>query len=397
MLTNAKKHSPPPTLTVKLTPKYDEIGLKSKNKGTSQICATIKASEISDDDSARAPVDVVVVLDVSASMARKKLALCKKTLELLLRELRPKDRFGLVTFSDEAKIEIPARKLNDANKQAALRTIMSIKSRRGTNLSGGIGMGAKEMHAIEEPNSVRSIFILTDGHVNKGIRDHEGVVELTKGCIGTNADDDTVAPMTVHTFGYGTRHDENLLRDVSQATSGGTYYFLESDSDVSSAFGDAFGGVLSVVAQNVVLSISAPPEAKLIMVHHENKTKKEDSSYVVKLGDLYAEERRDVIFEVTLRSDENISEEVQGIPHANATLSYLDTVEGKLVDEDTVTANIARPDNTTISAPNPSVAVQWLRTCATYGMEEADQVSQRGDLKTARAKITLLLQKLRRE
>lgn len=55
----------------------------------SQICATVKASELpAGDEFARASVDIVVALDVSGSMRVEKLDLCKMTLNLLLRELR---------------------------------------------------------------------------------------------------------------------------------------------------------------------------------------------------------------------------------------------------------------------------------------------------------------------
>eukprot|EP00565_Helicotheca_tamesis_P008941 CAMPEP_0185723920 /NCGR_PEP_ID=MMETSP1171-20130828/589_1 /TAXON_ID=374046 /ORGANISM="Helicotheca tamensis, Strain CCMP826" /LENGTH=506 /DNA_ID=CAMNT_0028391689 /DNA_START=51 /DNA_END=1571 /DNA_ORIENTATION=+ len=386
-----------PALSVKLTPKHETIGLQSEHKGTTQICATVKASNIPEDDSARAPVDIVVVLDVSGSMSGDKLALCKKTLELLLRELRPQDRFGLVTFSCEAVLEIPARKLSEVTKQAALRKIKSLRTRGSTNLSGGIGMGAREMRAVEEPNPVRSIFVLTDGHANCGIRDPKGIVELTKGCLGTSLKTGDDAPITVHTFGYGTSHDSALLQDISQATTGGSYYFVESDSDVASAFGDALGGVLSVVAQNVVLTLSVPPESKLVLVHHEDKTKQEDGSFKVNLGDFYAEESRDVVFHVNLRSDESTDGEGNGIPHAMASLSYLDTIKKELVEGDAATAYIKRPNTATLSPPNPSVVVQWLRIRTTIGIEEADQLSQRGELKSAREKITAQLQELRQE
>ena len=74
------------SLSLKLTPRYDVIGTHVHKKST-QFCATVTARDLPDDDSARAPVDIVVALDVSSSMSGAKLELCKTTLSLLLREL----------------------------------------------------------------------------------------------------------------------------------------------------------------------------------------------------------------------------------------------------------------------------------------------------------------------
>lgn len=58
-----------PSLEFSLAPHRGEIGVRS-TEFVSQICATVKACELPSGDAfARAPVDIVVALDVSGSMA----------------------------------------------------------------------------------------------------------------------------------------------------------------------------------------------------------------------------------------------------------------------------------------------------------------------------------------
>jgi hypothetical protein len=74
--------------------KHVAVGTNNPDLLTTQFCATIQASAMASDQT-RAPVDIVVALDVSASMHGEKLKLCKETVQRLL---TPRDRFGLVTF-----------------------------------------------------------------------------------------------------------------------------------------------------------------------------------------------------------------------------------------------------------------------------------------------------------
>jgi len=388
-----------PTLELKVTPRHDAVGIDNPATRTNQVCATVAARELPEEneEDERSSVDITVALDVSGSMNGAKLDLCKATLELLLRELRPRDRFGLVTFSNDARLDIPTRKLTPEGKRAVLDRIKNLHVRGMTNISGGIGMAIQDLKSVEDPNEVRSVFLLTDGLANRGVTDPKGIVDLTKGCLQQAGDGG--APITIHTFGYGSGHNAKLLRDITQSTQGGTYYFVEGDSDVASAFGDALGGILSIVAQNTVVNIRVSPEAALlgvsiVDVHHDHKMRQPDGSYAVTLGDFYSEESRDVILEVSLASGSRGSEPV---PHVQCTLSYLDTIKKCLTDGDAVTASIARPTGSKMSPSNLHVAAQWLRIRATRAMKEADDLSRVGNLEEARAKIRACLNDIEAE
>jgi hypothetical protein len=55
---------------------------------------------------------------------------------------------------------------------------------------------------------------------------------------------------------------------------------VQNDSDMSSAFGDAMGGLLTVVAQSAVLTLSVPPNAatkgvKILNIYHKEHIKRE--------------------------------------------------------------------------------------------------------------------------
>lgn len=376
------------TLQPALTPRYNCVGLSADLEET-QVCATLQATELDDnDDSRRAPVDIVIALDVSGSMNGTKLDLCKETLKLLLRQLNEKDRFGLVTFASDVQVDIETAKMTKKAKDEALSKIMQLTTRGCTNLSGGISLAAREIREVTNPNEVRTIFLLTDGHANEGVTSDQGISQLVNGCLcGVQP------PITLHCFGYGANHNEDLLLSISNATQGGTYYFVENDSSVRTAFGDALGGVLSVVAQNVVLKIFVPDEAKLsgvsiTKVHHDKAVAQADGSFVVSLGDFYSEESRDVLVTVKLAADA-----IQ-VPHLKMSVSYADTINKTLVMSQEEECFIARPSNSDVSEANEHVEVQWLRVHAVEQMEAAKKESGEGQLPQARGRIASTLSSL---
>ena len=417
-----------PALKLSVVPRHNVVGIYNSLTRT-QICATITGSELTKD---RAPIDLIVALDVSYSMMGDKLELCKKSLELVLRSLHRDDRFGLVSFSDQAVVEIPMKKLTPEHRQNSLAQIYSLQPKFHTNISDAIRLAAQEMRAVSTPNQVRTIFLLTDGRANRGMSRPVDLVPLTKRlCLmnGSNFEDMCVdayvsnsggswalvkrfpmavaeleteeekpkgSSITIHTFGYGSDHDSEMLQSISQATPGGTYYFVQDDRNVFTGFGDAMGGVLSVVAQNVLLQISVPKESEergveIVKVYHENNLNMPDGSYLVSLGDVYAEESKDVLFEVTLAAPSNDGE--YWMTHATASLSFTDTLakETPQVTCPPVPCDIARITGSATSAANPHVKAQFFRVRAAEAIANAEKLMMGGNIEEASSGIGMML------
>ena len=79
----------------------------------------------------------------------EKLDLCKTTLDLLIRELHHNDRFCLISFSDEAKIEVPMLKVNDEQKLKAMHTIEHMQVRGRTNIASAISLAVQVANAVK--------------------------------------------------------------------------------------------------------------------------------------------------------------------------------------------------------------------------------------------------------
>ncbi len=421
-----ENHPPPvPALELTVTPRHLVIGTSSLLSKT-QCCATLTARDLPTDDGkdARAPIDIVVALDVSYSMRGEKLQRCKESLAVLIKSLLPADRFGLVTFSDTAEVEVPIQYFSQDQKEDAIVLVNSLEVRKLTNISDALCLATRMLREASCPNAVRTVFLLTDGVANCGAKTGDDIAELVKSryvvqeapsdaiiesetsweVVSQSSQDDesetppeelpstNLSPITILCFGYGSDHDSKMLLGISQAFPSGSYYFVQDEKDVFPAFGDALGGVFSVVAQNISLVLFVPADsrrlgAKIVNVYHPNKVKRNDSSYAINLGDLYAEEKRDIIFEVALANPPDTID--YWITHVKVSLSYVDTLTKEFVSYDEpVPCDIARIDSSSvISASNQHVKIQWLRVRATETFREADTFATMGNMVGAQVAI----------
>lgn len=110
--------------------------------------------------------DYVYVLDTSGSMQGKFHTLINGV-RRALGEMRPEDRFRVITFSNRAREVIPWTPASAANVQNALTTMEGIGVNGGTNLYAGLDLALKDLDA----DRAASVVLVTDGVTNTGIID----------------------------------------------------------------------------------------------------------------------------------------------------------------------------------------------------------------------------------
>ena len=76
---------------------------------------------------------------------------------------------------------------------------------------------------------------------------------------------------------------------------------MEKPDDIPTSFADALGGLLSVVAQNIVLTIQSKKEGIVKKIITKFPVEQKDSvTWCVKIPDLFGEETRDILVEVLI-------------------------------------------------------------------------------------------------
>ena len=186
-------------------------------------------------------IDIVMAIDVSASMLAKDLkpnrleALKNVAAEFI--QGRPNDRIGLVEYAGESYTKTPIT----SDKSIILRSLKEIKY--NTIIEGGtaIGMGlATAVNRIKDSKAKSKIIILlTDGVNNSGFIDPNTASELaveygiktyTIG-LGTNGMALSPVSLTNGVFQYRrvkVEIDEELLKEIAEVTGG--QYFRATDN-----------------------------------------------------------------------------------------------------------------------------------------------------------------------
>jgi len=187
-------------------------------------------------------IDIVMAIDVSASMLAKDLkpnrleALKNVAAEFI--QGRPNDRIGLVEYAGESYTKTPIT----SDKSIVLRSLKEIKY--NTIIEGGtaIGMGlATAVNRIKDSKAKSKIIILlTDGVNNSGFIDPNTASELAVEygiktyTIGLGTNGMALSPIALSRdgkFQYGrvqVEIDEELLKEIANATGG--QYFRATDN-----------------------------------------------------------------------------------------------------------------------------------------------------------------------
>ena len=182
-------------------------------------------------------IDIVMAIDVSASMLAKDLlpnrleALKKVASEFILK--RPNDRIGLVEYAGESYTRTPIT----SDKAIVLRSLNDIKY--NTIIEGGTAVGtglATAVNRIKDSKAKSKVIILlTDGVNNSGFIDPKIASELAKEygvkvyTIGLGTNGMALSPVAIlqnGEFKYArvqVEIDEDLLKEIADVT-GGKYF-----------------------------------------------------------------------------------------------------------------------------------------------------------------------------
>ena len=331
--------------------------------------------------SARLPLNLVLVIDRSGSMAGPKLETTKECAAFLVRRLGPTDSLSVVAYDDEVRLVSPLGALGD--RQDVLRAIGGIQPGGQTNLSGGWLKGVEELKRAQA-HGPRTVLLLTDGLANVGVVDPSSLVAMAGSARGEG--------IGTTTIGYGDGFNEDLLTGMADAGGGNAHYAGTTD-EAPGIFASEFEGLMSVVAQNLSVEIRPSDQVKLLGVLNEYPSVPVPGGVQVQLGDAYADETRRVVFE--LHVPELSALGVAKV--ADIVVRYVSVGEQIAAHEVTVpvTVNLVSADDASASQADREVVEEIVVLKAARARDEARKAAESGDFERAKTVLGAMATELR--
>lgn len=326
----------------------------------------------------RQPTDLVCVLDVSGSMQGEKLTQVQKALRFIIGEAEPNDRLSMVTFNNQANRVMEMKRMTAEGKDRANVTTLRLTANGGTSIAAGLDTALAVMEQRRERNKVSAILLLTDGKDN-----------TTRSRLPQLLARASKANCSLYAFGFGADHDAGLLSEIAeQARTPFTY--VEDAENCREAFAGAVGGLSSIVAQSVKLTLNCA--ATLKAVHTPFDVQRDGSRAVITIPDFFAGERRDILVELSVPSGEAGTAAL-----LDASLCYSDLVQGSNVNTPAVHMEAARVEEPQPEMePDEEVSAQRHRVEVTRALQEAARQGDEGNYENAQQVLSACEQRLER-
>ena len=332
---------------------------------------------------ARRRLNLSLVLDRSGSMAGAPLKQAIRAAQALVGQLADDDRLSVVIYDDTAETLLAP---DFAKEKATIQALLGRVSAGGcTNLSGGWLEGCKHVKKHASGEQVNRVLLLTDGQANVGTTSAEVLIKTAR----QKAEEGVITT----TLGFGSGFNEDLLIGMARASEG-NFYFIQSPEDVAQVFKIELEGLSSVVGQNLVVNVRPDAVTEHGWVLNKYRIEEREKDLEVTLGDVYAVEDR------VLAMDLQVKPMTEGtVTLAAITYTYQAVVEGLIKDitgEIKVTVEVAGAERAGAAIPDLIVVGDASRLQTARTKDEAVELADKGDLKTAATRLRAMAEELRK-
>lgn len=237
-------------LDVGLSAKFGRIQRLDRPQ-TVQMLVSLRSKDVSL-KKLRAGLDLVILVDVSSSMARTKIELAQETLMFVIDELEPIDRLSIIKFSDESTILTPLVSMTpDAKATMKGVVLQKLTCYGNTNVMAGLSDCFELLEVRRERNDVTSVILLSDGadtagNTLGGFRSY--IQKMEQKLMARGMD------FQINCFGFGVDHDEDLLAALARQQQG-NFYYIKDLKKIDECFIDCLSKLMSIYAKNVQIDV----------------------------------------------------------------------------------------------------------------------------------------------
>jgi Ca-activated chloride channel family protein len=213
---------------------------------------------------ARKDVSLTFVIDVSGSMDREnRLGLVKRSLELLVGQLRPSDSVGIVVYGSDARAVLEPT--GGADKETILQAIYALQPEGSTNAEAGLRLGYQRANAAFKPGGINRVILCSDGVANVGSTGAESIWDVIEGYASEG--------ITLTAVGFGLGNYNDVLMEQLADNGDGFYAYVDTLKEAERLFVQNLTSTLQAIALDAKVQVEFNPEvvARYRLVGFENR------------------------------------------------------------------------------------------------------------------------------
>ena len=284
-------------------PSYSTAISKDPISGVPEYYMTVGLnSNIKESDFARKKLNLVIVMDISGSMSsgfnsyyydgnnsnkeeyKSKMKIANESLNLLLDELEPEDRVGIVLFDNNAYLAKPVNMVGDTNIEAIKKHILEITPQGGTNFEAGYTKGtelfSKEM--LDDSEYENRIIVITDAMPNMGTTSRNDLAKYIK----ENADNKIYTTF----IGVGVDFNTEVIETLSDVK-GANYYSVHSSEEFKKIMSEDFDYMVTPLVFDLELKLDSTEY--IIKNVYGTDTKEKTTGTLMKVNTLFPSSRNE--------------------------------------------------------------------------------------------------------
>ena len=222
----------------------------------------LQGREVPDD--ARKDATLVFAIDVSGSMAREdRLGLVKRSLRLLVDELRPADEVGIIVYGDRGRVLLEPT--DGGESRSIMRAIDALQPGGSTYVEDGLRLAYEMASKRVQPGRITRVMLLSDGVGNVGRTGADSIL----GQIRSHVD----RGVTLTTVGFGMGNYNDILMERLANDGDGTYHYVDSLTEARRVFVDNLVGTLQHIAKDAKVQVDFNPEVvrSYRLIGYENR------------------------------------------------------------------------------------------------------------------------------
>ena len=187
------------------------------------------------------------VIDVSGSMnMENRLKLVKKALRLLVKQLRPADKIGIVVYGTNARVVLPHTSV--VNREHILERIDSLCPEGVTNLEDGLHTGYELARKNSENDCINRVILCSDGVANAGQTASDALLKEIRNYVDNHG-----IFLTTVGFGMGNYNDTTMEELAKKGD--GNYAYVDTLNEARRIFVENLTGTLQTIAKDAKVQV----------------------------------------------------------------------------------------------------------------------------------------------